>query len=68
MKILLDIQDSKAGFVLELLKNFKFVKAKPLSPYKAELLEGLKDAVDEMTLIKKGELKGIPAKNLLDEL
>lgn len=65
MKVLLDIQDSKAAFVLELLANFKFVKTKPLTPYKAEILEGIKEAVEEMKLIKEGKLKGTPAKDLL---
>ncbi len=32
MKLLLDIKDEKASFVLELLKNFKFVKTKELTP------------------------------------
>ena len=68
MKILLDIKDSKAAFILELLNNFKFVKAKPLTPYKAEVLEGLKDAVDEMKQIKQGKLKGTSAKDLLNGL
>jgi hypothetical protein len=68
MKILLDVKDSKATFLMELLENFKFVKAKPLTPYKAEVLEGLKVAVEEMKLIKEGKLKGIPAKDLLNDL
>ncbi len=68
MKILLDIKDSKAAFILELLNNFTFVKAKPLTPYKAGVLEGLKDAVNEMKQIKQGKLKGTSAKDLLDEL
>ena len=68
MKILLDIKDNKAAFIMELLKNFKFVKAKPLTPYKAEVLEGIKEAVEEMKLIKKGKLKGTPAEDLLNEL
>lgn len=53
---------------MELLKNFKFVKTKPLTPYKAEVLEGIKEAVEEMKQIKKGKLKGIPARDLLNEL
>jgi hypothetical protein len=32
MKVLLDIKDNKAGFVMELLKNLPFVKAKTLTP------------------------------------
>jgi hypothetical protein len=68
MKVLLDIKDNKAGFVMELLKNLSFVKAKPLTPSKAQLLEEVKEAVDNMTLIKQGKLKARPAKELLDEL
>jgi hypothetical protein len=68
MKVLLDIKDSKAQFILELLINFSFVKTKPLTPYKADVLEGLKEAVEELNLIKQGKLKGISAKDLLNEL
>ena len=68
MKVLLDIKDEKAAFFMELLNNFKFVKAKPLTPYKADVLEGVKKAVDEMKLIEEGKLKGIPAEELLNEL
>lgn len=53
---------------MELLNNFKFVKAKPLTSHKAEVLEGVKQAVEEMKLINEGKLKGTPAKELLDEL
>lgn len=68
MKILLDVKDDKASFMMEVLKNFKDVKARPLTSYKAEVLEGLKQAVEEVQLIKQGKLKGIPAKDILDEL
>ena len=68
MKILLDIKDNKTAFIMELLNNFKFVKAKPLTPYKAEVLEGIREAVEEMKLIKDGKIRGLPAKDLLDEL
>ncbi len=68
MKILLDVKDDKASFMMEVLKNFKDVKAIPLTGYKANVLEGLKEAVEEVNLIKKGKLKGIPAKELLNEL
>jgi len=68
MKILLEVKDDKALFMMEVLKNFKDVKAKPLTSYKAEILEGLKQAVEEVQLIKSGKLKGIPAKDILDEL
>jgi hypothetical protein len=68
MKIILDVKDDKASFIMEVLKNFKDVKAKPLTTYKADVLEGIKEAVEEVKLIKQGVLKGIPAKELLNEL
>ncbi len=69
MKILLEIPDSKSGFFMEVLRNFSFVKkATPLSDAKAELMQDIREAVEEMKLIRAGKLKGIPAKDLLDEL
>ncbi len=68
MKIILEVKDNKASFMLEVLKNFKDVKARPLTNYKADILEGIKEAVEEVKLIKQGKLKGIPAKDLLNEL
>lgn len=37
-------------------------------PSKIQLLQELKKAVEELTLIQKGKLKSRPAKELLDEL
>ena len=68
MKIILDIKDEKASFMMEVLRNFKDVKATPISSYKAEVFEGLNEAIQEVKMIKQGKLKGIPAKDLLDEL
>jgi hypothetical protein len=68
MKILLEVKDDKAPFMLEVLKNFKDVKARPLTAYKADVLEGIKQAVEEVKLIKQGKLKGIAANDLLNEL
>ena len=68
MKVLLDIKDDKAHFVMELLQSLSFVKAKPLTPYKAEVLEGIQEAVQEMKLIKEGKLKSRNAEDLFDEL
>jgi len=69
MKIILDIRDEKASFIMEVLKNFKDIKeAKLLSSYKAEVFEGLQDAISEVKQIKQGQLKGIAAKDLLNEL
>lgn len=68
MKVLLDIKDSRASFVMELLKNLPFVKTKTLTPSKAQLFEEVKEAVDNMALVKQGKLKARSAKELLDEL
>lgn len=68
MRVLLDIKDSKALHLLEVLKGLSYVKAKTISDEKALLMEEIKDAVQELTLIRQGKLKGIPAKKLLDEL
>jgi len=68
MKVLIDIKDSKVSFVLELLNSLSFVKVKTLTNEKADLISDIKESVDELNLIKKGKLKGISAKDLLDEL
>jgi hypothetical protein len=68
MKILLDIKDEKSEFILELLRNFSFVKAEPLSYYKENVIKGIKKGVIEVNLINEGKLKGIPARDLLNEL
>jgi hypothetical protein len=69
MKVLVNIPDNKADFGLEVLRSLVFVKkANPISGEKALLMEELKEAVEELNLIKSGKLKGIPAKDLLNEL
>ncbi len=68
MKVLLDIKDEKAEFVLELLADLKYVKAKPLTSEKAEIMEGIKEAVEEVKLHKEGKVQLKPIKDLLDEL
>ena len=68
MKVLLDIKDSKAEFMIELLKNFSFVKTKPLTPAKAQFLADLRGSVEEVTLAKKGKIKLQSAREFLNEL
>lgn len=68
MKVILEIKDNKAPFVLELLNNLSFVKIKPISEEKAELMTDVREAVEELKLIRKGKLKGISAKELLNEI
>lgn len=68
MRVLLDIKDNKAPFVMELLQSLSYVKAKPLTPYKAKVLEDVKDAAEEMKLVRAGKLKARNAEDLFDEL
>lgn len=68
MKVLLDIKDNKADFVMELLQNFSFVKAKTISDEKRLLIEEIKEAVENLKLVREDKLTARPAKDLLDEL
>ena len=68
MKVLLDIQDDKAPALLEVLKGLSYVRTEKVNDKKAKFLEGLKEAIADVKLIKAGKLKGRPAKELLDEL
>lgn len=54
----------------ELKKRHKDLEALEYqdSGVKEQILQGIKDAVKEVNLIKAGKLKGIPAKDLLNEL
>ena len=68
MKVILDIKDSKADFVMELQDNLPFVKAKKITDAKAELIEDIKVAVKEVKLAKAGKKKLRTLKEALDEL
>jgi hypothetical protein len=68
MKLLLEVKDSKAEFVMELLNSLSFVKAKPVNETKQQILDDLKEAVKEVNLAKQGKIKLKSAKQLLDEL
>jgi hypothetical protein len=68
MKILLDIEDGKALHLLEVLKSLPYVKTTQLTDEKAQLMSDIRGSVEELKLIRQGKLKGIPAKDLLDEL
>jgi hypothetical protein len=68
MKILLDIPDNKAASLLEVLRSISYVKAKPVTDAKAQLIAEIKEAVDEMKLIRAGEKKARNAEDFLNEL
>jgi hypothetical protein len=68
MKVLLDIEDSKARHLLEVLKGLSYVKTTTISDEKALLLEEIKEAVNNLALVREGKLKARPAQDLLNEL
>lgn len=68
MKVLLDIPDNKAGSLMEVLRSISFVKAKQLTDSKAQTLQELREAVEEMKLIRAGKKKARNAEDFLNEL
>ena len=68
MKILLEIPDNRAVSLMDVLRSISYVKAKPITESKARLLSELKDAVDEINLIKAGKKTARNAEEFLNEL
>ena len=68
MKVLLDIPDNKANALLEVLKGISFVKTKQLTDAKAIILSELREAVEEMKLIKEKKKEARNAEDFLNEL
>ena len=68
MKILLDIPDNKAASLMDVLTSISYVKAKPLTDAKALLMEEIREAVEEMKLIRAGKKKANNAEDFLNAL
>ncbi len=68
MKILLDIKDNKVSFIMELLNSFSFVKVKPLSNEKAEMMSDIREAIEDVNLVKNGEKQANNAENFINGL
>jgi hypothetical protein len=68
MKVLLDIKNNKSVHLLEVLRGLSYVKTMTISNEKAILIEEIKEAVDNLTLVRQGKLKAKSAKDLLNEL
>jgi len=69
-QVTLNIPDKKFTFFMELIKNLGFSKEIEFvsEPSKEQILSDIQQSVLEVNLIKKGKLKGIPAKDILNEL
>ena len=68
MRVLLDIKDDKAMHLLEVLKGLTYVKTRTISDDKAMLMEEIKEAIDNLTLVRQGNLKLKSARDLYNEL
>jgi len=68
MKVLLEIPDNKATSLMEVLNSIPYVKAKTIIEPKELLKAEIKEAVEELKLIRQGKLKGISAEELLNDL
>jgi hypothetical protein len=68
MKVLLDIPDNKASSLMDVLKSISYVKTKTLTDSKALLMEEIREAVEEMKLIRAGKKKARNAEDFLNEL
>ncbi len=53
---------------MEVLHSISYVKAKTITEAKAVLLSEIREAVEEMKLIKSGNKKGRNAEDFLNEL
>tara|TARA_R110002072_G_scaffold301172_1_gene480404 strand:- start:2242 stop:2448 length:207 start_codon:yes stop_codon:yes gene_type:complete len=68
MKVLLDIKDSQAIHLMEVLKSLPYVKAKQLTEAKAQLMTEIREAVEEIKLIREGKKQARNAEDFLNEL
>lgn len=68
-QVILHVEESQYPFFMELIKNLNFVKVdEPVDDSKEAVVESVKQSFKELKMYKEGQLKGIPAKALLDEL
>ena len=68
-QVTLHIPDKNYPFFLELVKRLDFVKkVEENEPSKEEIMSNLREAVDELKLIKAGKQEGISARELLNDL
>jgi hypothetical protein len=68
MKLVIEVKESKAEFLLELLRSLPFVKTTTVQDEKEAVRDSVRTAVDQMKQVKAGKLKGRPVQKLLDEL
>jgi hypothetical protein len=68
MELLVDVKDSKALHLLEVLKGISYVKTKELTPANGLFLRELRMSVKHLNLVKEGKMKPRDARELIKEL
>ena len=68
MKLLLEIEEDKAAFFMELLRNFQFVKVEKIYTVDEVILTDLKEAVKELNLVKQSKKEAQTLNDFLNEL
>ena len=68
MKFVLEVKEDKAAALMAVLNDLPYVKSKLLTPYKAKVLEDIKEAVEEFNLVLSGKIEARDADELLNEL
>lgn len=68
MRVVLEVEDEKAGFLIEILSHFDFVKLDDATVEKARIIDDLRESVIEVNRAKHGEIELRNAQELLDEL
>lgn len=68
MQYLLEVDDNKDRFLLEVLKHFRFVKTRPLTKANMQFVKELQQSIEEVKKAKQGKIKLQKAKDMLNEL
>lgn len=68
MKVLIEVPDKKADFIIEVLHNFSFVKTTTITDKKAEFIKDLKDSVNQVNAFKKRKTKLKNARDFLNSI
>jgi len=68
MRVVLEVEDEKAAFFLEILSHFDFVELDDAAAEKARILESIRSGMEEVKSAERGEIKLQTARELLDEL
>ncbi len=68
MKLVLNVNDKIGPIILKVLRFLPFMEIDEVKSKKDEILDGIKESAEEMKLIRAGKRKGIPARELVNEL